>query len=59
MAAADIKHKHEEVKVKFDVGPFQTKNAKIGCKHRKAAYKYNTTKAPSDVPLEQRTSDPG
>ncbi len=46
MAAADTKCKHEEVKVKFGVGPFRTKKWKSRCKQREAIYNYDMTTTP-------------
>ncbi len=46
MASIDIKRKHEEVKAKFGVIPFQIKNEEVRCKHCKAVRKYNTATTP-------------
>ncbi len=42
-AAADIKRKDEEVKVKFGVGHFKLQNDNVHCQHCEAVYTYNTT----------------
>ncbi len=55
MAAADIKCKHEKVKAKFGVGPFQLKNDEVCCKQCKEQHDNDF----NDEPFERRTNDHG
>ncbi len=58
-AIVDIKHKHEEVKAKFDVGPFQTKKRQSLLWTLWSCVYAQHDNNPTDVPLQQRTSEPG
>ncbi len=69
MAAADIKRQHEEIKAKFGVRPFQIKNNKVHCKHRKAVRhdndlndvqvrQHNATLHPTPVNFNASSSQP-